>query len=144
MTNIIEIPAISPVLVRKSINEYPRDVPMIIFGGSPHMVAEPPRLAQKISAIITGTGLKLIIPASSTVTAAKNKITVILSINIESTPATSINAMSIGTGLYLTSLAIAMHSHLKKPTLAIPSTIIIIPAINIIVAQLMPLELSAA
>ena len=57
----MDIPAASPVLVRKSINEYPKDVPMIIFGGSPHMVAEPPRLAQKISAMITGTGLKLTI-----------------------------------------------------------------------------------
>ena len=63
---------------------------------------------------------------------------------MDSTPDTSMNAMSIGTGLYLTSLAIAIQSHLKKPTLAIPSTIIIIPAIKIIVAQLMPLELSAA
>ena len=29
----------------------------MMFGGSPHMVAEPPRFAQKISAIIIGTGL---------------------------------------------------------------------------------------
>ena len=38
-----EIPAMSPVLVMKSPNEYPKEVPIIILGGSPHMVAEPPR-----------------------------------------------------------------------------------------------------
>ena len=140
----MDIPAATPVLVRKSVNVYPRDVPMIMLGGSPHMVAEPPRLAQNISAIITGTGLKFTISLSSTVTAARKRITVMLSINMDSTPDTSMKAMRIGTGLYLTSLAIAMHSHLKKPTLAIPSTIIIIPAIKIIVAQLIPLEPSDA
>lgn len=41
------IPAIRPVFVRKSAKLYPRAVPIIIFGGSPHIVAEPPRLAQK-------------------------------------------------------------------------------------------------
>ena len=35
-----------------------------------------------------------------------------------------------------------MQSHLKKPAFAMPSTITIIPAINIIVAQFIPLELS--
>ena len=48
---------ITPVFKTKSEKEYPRDVPMMIFGGSPHIVALPPRFAQKISAIITGTGL---------------------------------------------------------------------------------------
>ena len=36
-----------------------------------------------------------------------------------------------------------MQSHLKKPTLAIPSTMIIIPRMNRMVSQLMPLEVSA-
>lgn len=40
--------------------------------------------------------------------------------------------------LYFTSLASLRHSHLKKPAFAIPSTIIIIPAIKIIVDQLIP------
>ncbi len=35
-----------------------------------------------------------------------------------------------------------MHSHLKKPALAMPSTIIIIPAIKIMVAQFIPEVLS--
>ena len=46
------------------------------------MVAEPPRFAQKISARIIGTGLNLSNCDNSMVTAARNKITVILSINI--------------------------------------------------------------
>lgn len=71
-----------------------------MLGGSPHIVAEPPRFAQKIS--------------------AKNKITVILSINIS-----KIADMIIKT---------------KKPAEAIPSTMIIIPAMNKIVAQLIPEE----
>ena len=123
---------------------YPREVPIIIFGGSPHIVAEPPRLAQKISAIITGTGLKFTTSASSTVTAARNRITVMLSMNMDSIPDTSIKATSIGMGLYLTILAIAIHSHRKKPTELMPSTIIIMPATNIIVDQFMPADISPA
>lgn len=49
--------AIRPVFVIKSANEYPSDVPIMILGGSPHIVAEPPRFAQKISDRIIGTGL---------------------------------------------------------------------------------------
>ena len=64
--------AISPVLVTKSANEYPSDVPIIILGGSPHIVAEPPRFAQNISDRIIGTGLNFRSCASSTVTAARN------------------------------------------------------------------------
>ena len=40
---------------------------MIILGGSPHMVAAPPQLAAKISAMITGIGLNFSIRASSIV-----------------------------------------------------------------------------
>ena len=50
------IPAIAPVFVKKSEKEYPKEVPMMIFGGSPHMVADPPRFAQKISDKIIGIG----------------------------------------------------------------------------------------
>ena len=47
-----------------------------MFGGSPHIVAEPPRFAQKISDRIIGTGLNFSSFASSTVTAARKRITV--------------------------------------------------------------------
>ena len=136
------IPAIRPVFVRKSAKLYPRAVPIIIFGGSPHIVAEPPRLAQKISAKTIGTGLNLSNCESSTVTAARKRITVILSINIERTALIIINVTSIGITLYLTALAIVRQSQRKNPALAIPSTITIIPAIKIMVAQFIPLELS--
>ena len=69
---------------------------MIIFGGSPHIVAEPPKFAQKTSDNIIGTGLKLSNLESSTVTAAKNKITVILSMNIERIADTIINVINNG------------------------------------------------
>lgn len=45
----------------------------MMLGGSPHIVAEPPRFAQNISDKIIGTGLNLSSFASSTVTAARNK-----------------------------------------------------------------------
>ena len=80
----------------KSAKENPRDVPMIMFGGSPHIVADPPRFAQKISARIIGTGLNFNSCESSTVTAARNRITVILSMNIASTKDSSINVIKIG------------------------------------------------
>lgn len=70
------------------------------------MVADPPRLAQKISARIIGTGLNFSSCDSSTVTAARNRITVILSINIASTKDRSINVIKIGIIWYLTSFAI--------------------------------------
>ena len=109
------------------------------MGGSPHIVALPPRFAQKISERITGTGLNFKSFASSTVTAARNSITVIESINIARTADIIINVMKTGMVLYLTRLAILRHSQRKNPTLAIPSTIIIIPAMNIIVSQFIPL-----
>ena len=80
----------------KSVKEYPRDVPMIMFGGSPHIVADPPRLPQKISDKIIGTGSNSRSCDSSIVTAARNRITVILSMNIASTKDSSINVIKIG------------------------------------------------
>ena len=72
---------------------------MMMFGGSPHIVAEPPRFAQKISERIIGTGLNFSKPESSIVTVAKNKMTVMLSINIASTPDIIINVTKIGSTL---------------------------------------------
>ena len=72
---------------------------MIMFGGSPHIVAEPPRFAQKTSLSIIGTGSKFSNLASSIVIAAKNRITVMLSINMASTADMHINAMNSGTVL---------------------------------------------
>ena len=72
---------------------------MMIFGGSPHIVAEPPRLAQNISDRIIGTGSIFNSFASSTVTAAKNRMTVMLSINMARTDDISINAINSGIGL---------------------------------------------
>ena len=110
-----------------------------MFGGSPHIVAEPPRFAQNISESIIGTGLNLRSCASSIVTAARNMITVILSMNIESTADITMNVMNIGIVLHFTMYAIRIQSQRKNPAFAIPSTIIIIPAMKTIVAQLMPL-----
>ena len=67
---------------------------MMIFGGSPHIVAEPPRFEQKISEMIIGSKCRRC--ASSTVTAAKKRITVILSINIARNADISINEIKIG------------------------------------------------
>ncbi len=69
---------------------------MMMFGGSPHIVAEPPRFAQKISARIIGTGLNFSSCDSSIVTAARNKMTVILSMNIASTVDRTMNVINSG------------------------------------------------
>ena len=63
------------------------------------MVAAPPRFAQKISERIIGTGLNFKSCASSTVTAARNSITVILSINIARILDITIKVMKIATVL---------------------------------------------
>ena len=89
--------AITPVLPRKSKKLSPREVPMMMLGGSPHMVAEPPRLAQKISARIIGTGSKYSVLASSAVTAARNRITVMLSMNMARSADITIKQISSGT-----------------------------------------------
>ena len=72
---------------------------MMMFGGSPHMVAEPPKLAQKISEIIIGTGSNFSSFASSTVAAARKRITVMLSMNIARTKDMIINVKNKGTTL---------------------------------------------
>lgn len=137
---ISAIRMIMPVLVRKSMNVSPRDVPIIILGGSPLIVAAPPRLAQKISGRIIYTGLNLRRPDNSIVIAVRKSTTVILSINIDNTADNTINVIKMGTIRYLTALASHRHSHLKNPTFPIPSTRTIIPKKNRIVDQLIPEE----
>jgi hypothetical protein len=68
-------------------------------------------------------------------------MTVILSINMASTALITIKVIRIGITLYFTALAIVRHSQRKKPALAMPSTITIIPATKMMVSQLIPLEL---
>ena len=71
----------------------------MMLGGSPHMVAAPPRLEQKISAMIIGIGS---IPSrfvSSTVTEARNRTTVMLSINIDRTADISMKMTNRRVGL---------------------------------------------
>lgn len=69
---------------------------MIMLGGSPHIVAEPPRFAQNISDRIIGTGLNFNSCDSSIVTAARNKMTVMLSMNIASTVDRTMNVTNSG------------------------------------------------
>ena len=88
--------------------------------------------------MITGTGLNLSVRASLIVTAARNNITVIESINMARTDERIINATNILTGSNFASLAILRQSQSKKPASAIPSTITIIPHKKMMVAQLTP------
>ena len=104
------------------------------------MVAEPPKFAQNISVISIGIGLNFRSFASSRVAVAKKSITVMLSINMASAADIIINKMRIFFGSKFAHFAIFWHSHLKNPDLPSPSTIIIIPAINIIVAQFIPIS----
>ena len=62
------------------------------------MVALPPRLAQKTSASIMGTGLILRSLEISAVTAARNMITVMESMNILSTALSIIKITKMGAG----------------------------------------------
>ena len=64
------------------------------------------------------------------VIAARNKITVMLSINMDRTKARIINMIKIFVVLYLTALAMVRQSQEKNPESAIPSTMIIIPAMK--------------
>ena len=108
------------------------------------MVEEPPRFEQKISAIMTGIGSNCNNLLCVIVIAARNKITVILSMNIDSTNARAINITKIFVVLYLTAFAMVRQSQEKNPEIAIPSTMIIMPKMKIIVCQLIPFVLSVA
>ena len=72
---------------------------MMMLGGSPHIVAEPPRLAQKISERIMGTGSILRSLPSSMVTVARKRMTVMESMNMASTEDMTMKAIMSGTGL---------------------------------------------
>ena len=70
---------------------------MMMFGGSPHIVAAPPRFAQKISRQDHRHGVDFIVCASSSVTVARNSTTVMLSMNIDKNAESDIKQMSSGT-----------------------------------------------
>lgn len=69
---------------------------MMMFGGSPHIVAAPPRFAQNISERIIGTGSNFIVCDSSSVTVARKSTTVILSVNIDNIAESVIKQMRSG------------------------------------------------
>ena len=72
---------------------------MMMLGGSPLMVAAPPRLAVKISAIIRGMGSNFSKWARRTLATSRNRITVMLSMNMDSTADRIIKQIISGTGL---------------------------------------------
>ena len=72
---------------------------MMMLGGSPLMVAEPPRLAVKISAMIMGTGSNFSRRPRLTLATARKRMTVMLSMNMDSTAERIIKLTSRGTGL---------------------------------------------
>ena len=88
----------SPVFCKKSPKVRPRAVPMMMLGGSPLMVAAPPRFAVKISAMMSGTGSNFSSRASWTLATARNRMTVMLSMNMDSTADKIIKQTSSGTG----------------------------------------------
>ncbi len=99
-------------------------------------------MAANITEMMRGTGSNFNNRESSTVTAARNSSTVMLSTNMARNPASRVIATRMGTTRYLTALATTRHSQRKSPALAMPSTIIIMPVIKMMVCQLTPLEAS--
>ena len=71
----------------------------MMLGGSPLIVAAPPTLEAKISAMIIGTGSNFSILASSMVTVARKRSTVMLSMNIARKPERSMKVSRMGTTL---------------------------------------------
>ena len=71
---------------------------MMMLGGSPHIVAEPPKLAQKISDRIMGMGSILRSLPSSIVTVARNRMTVMESMNMARKADMTMKAIMSGTG----------------------------------------------
>ena len=68
---------------RKSLNDKPARLAMMMFGGSPTRVAAPPMLEAKTSAIRNGTGLMSRRSQTSSVTGAISRTVVTLSRNAE-------------------------------------------------------------
>ena len=72
---------------------------MMIFGGSPDMVAEPPRLAAKTWEMMKGTGSNFSRWARRTLATARKRMTVILSMNMDRKADRIMNATNRGAGL---------------------------------------------
>ena len=111
---------------------------MMMLGGSPLMVAAPPRLAAKISPMIMGTGSNRRKCARRAVATTRNKTTVMLSTNMDSSAASTIKLSMRGMGRNPNALARRRQTQSKKPASLIASTMIIMPARKRMVLQLIP------
>ena len=127
-----------PLFCKKSQKLRPRDVPRMMLGGSPVMVAAPPRLAAKISPMMRGTGSKRRYCASRTVAATRKRITVTLSTNMASSAARIIKLIKMAMGRKPRARARRRLTQSKKPASPMPSTSTIMPVRKNIVLQLMP------
>ena len=102
------------------------------------MVAAPPRLAEKISAMISGTGSNFKKWASRTVATTRNRTTVMLSTNMDSSAARTMKLSISGIGRKDSALASRRQIQSKKPASLMLSTMTIIPVRKRMVLQLMP------
>ena len=131
---------IGAMCTRKSLNDKPARLAMMMFGGSPTKVATPPMLEANTSAIRNGAGLIASRSQISRVTGAINKTVVTLSSSAEATAVTSTNRIMIRSGEPSARLAdqIAMYS--KTPVCRSTPTIIIIPSSRKMTSQSIPVS----
>ena len=131
---------IGAMCTRKSLNDKPARLAMMMFGGSPTKVATPPMLEANTSAIRNGAGLIASRSQISRVTGAINKTVVTLSSSAEATAVTSTNRIMIRSGEPSARLAdqIAMYS--KTPVCRSTLTIIIIPSSKKMTSQSIPVS----
>jgi hypothetical protein len=136
MLKINTITEIGATFFKKSINEKPREVPIITFGGSPTIVAEPPIFDETISDKTKGTGLNSNIFETSIVKEDINIMTVILSINADKMAVKKDKTTNKSKIFFPKILTTLFPKILKKFTSFNVITRVNIPKSNVIASQL--------
>src|SRR6202047_2920341 len=136
----ITITTIGSVWTRKSLNDRPARLAMMMFGGSPTNVDAPPMLDANTSAIRNGAARTSSLSHISRVTGATSRTVVTLSSSADATAVTSTSRIMIRTGDPLARLAAHIAMYSKTPVWRSTDTITIIPNSRKMTSQSIPVS----
>jgi hypothetical protein len=131
---------IGPMWTRKSLNDRPARLPMMMFGGSPINVAAPPMFDASTSAIRNGTGLTPSRSHTSNVTGATSSTVVTLSSIADATAVISVNRIITRSGDPLARFAAQIAMYSNTPVRRSTPTMIIMPSSRKMTSQSTPVS----
>jgi len=126
--------------IRKSLNDNPPRLAMMMLGGSPTSVAAPPMLDANTSAIRYGAALIASRSHINSVTGAINKTVVTLSSRADANPVTATNRIMIRSGLPPARLAAQSAVNSKTPVCRMTPTMTIMPNSKKTTSQSIPVS----